>query len=131
MFGECGDVGASDNGEADDNEESGGCNAGGRVFLPEQAEGHEREDAEESEEEGKRFGEVGETEGDAHERGIAELCGGEMTEQSCEGEEEKCLKEGIGPDFAHAEFALGGDDEEADAEVAEGVTVQQEGCWVW
>jgi hypothetical protein len=55
------------------------------------------------------------------------MVGGEMFHQSCEREEEECEEEGVGADFAHAEFALGGDDEDGDAEVTKGVAVEKEG----
>ena len=36
-----------------------------------------------------------------------------------------------GRTLAHAEFALRGDDEDSDAEVAEGVTAEKEWMWIW
>ncbi len=57
-----------------------------------------------------------------------------MREERRDAEEEEGLEEGVGTDLAQAEFALGGDDEEGDAEVAEGVAVEEKGCeglWRW
>ena len=78
LVGERGDVGAGDDGEADEDEDSRGCDAGDGLALPEEAEGDESQDAEEGEEEGEGFREVGEAEGEAHERGVTEMVGGEM-----------------------------------------------------
>ena len=50
--------------------------------LPEEAEGYESEDAEEGEDEGEGFGEIGEAEGETHESGVTEMVGGEMFQQS-------------------------------------------------
>ena len=98
LFGECGDVRAGDDREADEDEEGGGGDAGRSVALPEDAEGYERHDAEEGEEEAEGLGEIGEAEGEAHEGGVAEFCGGEVAEQSGDGEEEERLEESVGTD---------------------------------
>jgi hypothetical protein len=50
-----------------------------------------------------------------------------MAEQSGEGEEEECGEESVGANLAHAELALGGDDEDGNAEVTEGVAVDKIG----
>jgi hypothetical protein len=51
------------------------------------------------------------------------MVGGEMSQQKRKCEEEKCEEEGVGANLAHAEFALGRDDEDGDAQVAKGVKV--------
>ena len=89
-------------------------------------EGNKRDDAEEGEEEGEGLREIGEAEGDAHQCRVAEMRGGEMAEKSGDCEEEKCHEERVGAHLAEAELALAGDDEEADAEIAEGVTIEEE-----
>jgi hypothetical protein len=81
-------------------------------------------DTKESEDEGEGFGEISEAKCEAHESGVSHVVGGEVLQQSGDGKEKECLEEGVGVDLAHAEFALGGDDEEGDAEIAEAVTVQ-------
>jgi len=48
--------------------------------------------------------------------------------RSADAEDEEGLKERVGTNLPHAEFALAGDDEKTNAEIAEGVTVQDEGC---
>src|SRR5258708_30205213 len=72
LVGERGDVGAGDDGEADEDEDSRGCDAGDGLALPEETEGDEGQDAEEGKEEGEGFREIGEAEGDAHESGVTE-----------------------------------------------------------
>ena len=114
-----------------EDEKASGYGAGGRGFLPDDAVSDEREDAEEGEEEGEGFGEIGEAEREAHERGVLEVIGGEVFEERGEGEDEEDLEESVGADLAHAEFALRGDDEDGDAEVAEDVAVEKEGSGGW
>ncbi len=43
----------------------------------------------------------------------------------------KAWRRASGRSLAHAEFALRGDDEDSDAEVAEGVTAEKEWMWIW
>ncbi len=127
LFGERGDVGAGDDGETDEGEEASGCNFCWCVALPKVAEDCERDDAEEGEDEGEGFGEIGEAERDAHQGCVTKMRGGEVAEQGGDGEEKEGEKKSVGADFAHAEFALGGDEEDRDAEVAESVAVEEEG----
>src|ERR1700679_1556300 len=54
-----------------------------------------------------------------------------MFEECGEGEEEEGLEECVGADFAQAEFALRGDDEDGNCEVAEEVAVEKEGSGGW
>ena len=95
------------------------------MTLPEEPEGREREDASEGEDEGEGFSEISKAEGEAHESGVVQMSCREMPEKGREGEEEKCLKESVGADFAHTEFVLGRDDKKGDAEIAESVTVEK------
>ena len=78
LVGERGDVGAGDDGEAGEDEKSGGCDARDGLPLPEEAEDYESQDAEEGEDEGEGFREIGEAEGEAHESSVTEMAGGEM-----------------------------------------------------
>ena len=91
------------------------------------AEGYEREMQRKVKTKAKDLREIGEAKGETHEGGVAEIAGGEMAEQRGDGEEEEGQEERVGADLAHAEFALGGDDEDGDAEVAEGVAVEEKG----
>src|ERR1700692_1527411 len=50
-----------------------------------------------------------------------------MLEQSCQRKQEKCEEESVRADLAHAEFALGRDNQDGDAEVAEGAAVEKGG----
>src|SRR6266851_4856614 len=70
LVGERGDVGAGDDGEADEDEDSRCGDSGDGLALPEETEGDESQDAEEGEDEGEGFREIGKAEGEAHESGV-------------------------------------------------------------
>ena len=118
------DIGAGYCGETEQGDHRGGEDACGLVSEPEPTEDGEGEDADEAEQEGKGLGEVSASEREAHQSRVAEPVGGEMVEQRGHGEEQERLQKRVGADLAEGEFALRRDDEQGQAEVAQGGAVQ-------
>ena len=96
------------------------------MALPEESEGNQREDADKSEDKGERFAEISEAKREAHQSGVSKIAGGKVPEQRSDAEEQERLQKRIRTHLAHAEFALGRDDEESNAEVAQRVAVEKE-----
>src|SRR5215469_15781804 len=103
---EGGNIWAGDDRKTDEDERSSGRDARDGLALPQEAEGDENENGDEGKDERERFCEIGEAQGESHESSVTKVVCGEMFQQSGDCEEKKRQEEGIGADFAHAEFAL-------------------------